>query len=1455
MRLVALLAIASAAHAASIPAPTGGSAPTIVLSAEHGAAGDVFTVSGTTTDATSPGVRLQWLLTHATEPTIEVPLDGARHYAASMTVPLEATPGTARLCAGLVDLPLAELACADFVVDAAPPGTVVGTLPGGTNAASASRRAAASAITSPFGGTVVGLVDRTGKMVAQATPAANGAFSLPAVPAGRYTVVQDGVAPKLTAPISITVRPGLTTQATVAALTKPVACPTTDTAVLLNSVRLRPSAEATNATWGTYIHGVPLEVELYSWSFAQTRVEGRAALPVPPALEPVSAMRYDVYGPNGELAHTLVGAAPGYEAAFDVGTLPVGISRVVAHPIVGGVACTPAGGAFQRTIRVIGNPVGELARDDSTITWVPNGDASHYRFRLTLPNIPLLPFDFPRDPLPVPLPIPLDQNHFDAGVTLQGVIRLDGSVTFSPMPRTFFDFTVLGQGILNESAEAPIPPELRINIADPRTFGVAFAVPSILPIEQEFTIYDGTVFDLFGLVQFRASMSLGFDGDVGVDGVVQPLLPYVRLRVTPRLAARGSASLGVGVLNVVSGGGRMKSRFGLAVPLVASVDPFAPTPVDVDAEGACLFLQASAEFFVRITAGPITLHELTSPSYPVILPSGPPLYFPSPFCTIDDGALRASLAASTDDAEEPPPFGTVDPAPAVAASPSGDVMRVRVMDGTAGTGDVTPVLVSELRDPISGAWGTPSPITDGTHWVGDPALTWWGTDEDATAVVVWSERPTTLAQDLDFGTDVATMMNRHEVFLATWHAGSWSAPQRLTDDLVADGSASIAGDAEGFTLAWVRDTDGDLHTHLDLRIAVIDAPAGVPVPLYLLGVDDDAMNTQPSVARSDGFRTIAWTADDDADLGTDADRRIVLARWDDGWNLVELPDLPPAADSPSVTLAGSVERLAFLVRGLDDDGEPVGAVSVGARVYVATDSGLDNWTVAPVLESPATHVVARGESPTLVTGRDGETLLVYRRFGSSEPVDTWGQVVMATLGDDARTSEPMALTRGDRQRWFPSVAVDPASGEAIVVALDLPGEAPAPADYAVVTRVVAAGGDPALERLTRDRTFAAPGSSVPVRVTLRNAGRDAIALADVGVAFFDGSPESGTLVTIVPATTGAVGSLTELAPNQTVVLGADVVARPGVQPISAKVLTTGDDADPSNDVVTAELRALSPPLHVQVAPSDERGGALDVTWVPPAEVETDDATSPVVGYRIERSDVAGGSRELAGEATTSRFRDALLQTDQTYCYAVVAFDDTGVLSAPSAESCSTVPASAPAIGQRLTGATLRLTADAAKPSGRALSVVSKDPTLAIGAGNGSAADPVLHGATLDVGSGSGDTFAGRYELPAHNWSYLGAPGRNLGYRYREKNRLSPAGPVTSIVVKTGKNVRIAARGAALALTLAAVPDPVDIVLALGEQELCMRFGGDVEHLMGKRFTARRAPAPPHCPMLPDVVAR
>jgi glucose/arabinose dehydrogenase len=166
---------------------------------------------------------------------------------------------------------------------------------------------------------------------------------------------------------------------------------------------------------------------------------------------------------------------------------------------------------------------------------------------------------------------------------------------------------------------------------------------------------------------------------------------------------------------------------------------------------------------------------------------------------------------------------------------------------------------------------------------------------------------------------------------------------------------------------------------------------------------------------------------------------------------------------------------------------------------------------------------------------------------------------------------------------------------------------------------------------------------------------------------------------------------------------------------------------------------------------------------------------------------------------------------------------------------STAPAGA---GQALSGKRLVLRST---PS-PVVRGVSKDTSLTLGAGNGSGDDPVLNGGTLRVASAA---FDDTYPLPSGGWEYLGASGQQKGYRYRDPSQTN--GPIKLVVVKNGKVVRITGKGSGLGHSLAANPEPVDVVLTSGARTYCMSFGGTTTFTAGKVFTAKDATAPGACP--------
>jgi hypothetical protein len=122
-------------------------------------------------------------------------------------------------------------------------------------------------------------------------------------------------------------------------------------------------------------------------------------------------------------------------------------------------------------------------------------------------------------------------------------------------------------------------------------------------------------------------------------------------------------------------------------------------------------------------------------------------------------------------------------------------------------------------------------------------------------------------------------------------------------------------------------------------------------------------------------------------------------------------------------------------------------------------------------------------------------------------------------------------------------------------------------------------------------------------------------------------------------------------------------------------------------------------------------------------------------------------------------------------------------------------------------------------------------------------DPVVHGAVLHLRS-QVDGFERRVRLPKENWSYLGAPETNRGYRFADRDN---SAPIRSVLVKDGKVLKMNGAAMQLGPSLGADPKPVDVVLILGNHRYCMSFGGKTTFVDGKRFLASKAPAPQACP--------
>jgi hypothetical protein len=184
-----------------------------------------------------------------------------------------------------------------------------------------------------------------------------------------------------------------------------------------------------------------------------------------------------------------------------------------------------------------------------------------------------------------------------------------------------------------------------------------------------------------------------------------------------------------------------------------------------------------------------------------------------------------------------------------------------------------------------------------------------------------------------------------------------------------------------------------------------------------------------------------------------------------------------------------------------------------------------------------------------------------------------------------------------------------------------------------------------------------------------------------------------------------------------------------------------------------------------------------------------------------------------------------------------ASTSTSTSSTTTAASTSTATSSLP---QLLTGRSIRLVVKPGDDTKKKVMVTSKDVTISVGTGDGGPNDPVLLGASVRIASTAGG-FDDTYVL-AGSWQYIGRPGQNRGYRWRSRTA-----PITAVVVKPGRSIRVVGKGSALGHDLNDDPNPVAVVLMLGSRKLCLTFGGTTEFLAHRRYVAMRAPAPAACP--------
>jgi len=258
-------------------------------------------------------------------------------------------------------------------------------------------------------------------------------------------------------------------------------------------------------------------------------------------------------------------------------------------------------------------------------------------------------------------------------------------------------------------------------------------------------------------------------------------------------------------------------------------------------------------------------------------------------------------------------------------------------------------------------------------------------------------------------------------------------------------------------------------------------------------------------------------------------------------------------------------------------------------------------------------------------------------------------------------------------------------------------------------------------------------------------------------------------------------------------------------------ITGSADTFPAGAVVTVRITIGAPLL----------SGAAGIGVYVENAVGLEATTTYDANGSYEYPDDVGNGCQLLGFTFGSEITDVVAPTTTSTSLPTTTVTSTTT----SSTTTTTLPAELLA-GQRLL----------LKPTRVVL--LSKDRGVTAGRGARSADDPTVAGGSLRI---VGTGFERSFSLPPDAWRHLSSKKPEKGYRLRG------ASPVSAIVVKPGKLVKIAARGDALGIPLDADVAPVLVELRIGGRRYCFEFGGTVKWKAGKQWAATKAPAASACP--------
>jgi parallel beta-helix repeat protein len=771
--------------------PQDGPKPSLTITPDHGYMGQTITVGGQG-DTQHASVRIALLAENATVTQAIVNLQADGNYKTELSVPTDFPQGRTQFCVAYTGTPVAEFACADFVVDTPPNGAIHGRLLG------LERLQAATGATPELLDATLQLLNSTGQPVGQVPVAGDGSFAMDNVKPGVYTVAVEGTTPVWVLPTDQLIEPGRDTGLEMPSYDYDCtrSAGVSHISASINGLDARRS--------GIFVSGVPVDVS-FTAAVQHTGLD-----------EDQIAIEFRIRREEGPDLVWKDADGPPWQTTIDVGALPAGIHTMEITAQAPN-SCPRA--PLRHEIWVMANPTEAEHVYDKSMVW--SGD--RYEFEFRMPDISGLPYGFPLSPWPVQNLPGLNgfQTSMDLSLFFKGYLRLNGELhvnLLSARPEA----TIIGRQLV-KPADRPLARDVtKFFPIDRDAFSespyesrqapsIKCSRRTIAGVDYKARIYS-TKIPIYPAVNLHFQMDLTMLGSLHIEATFYPLRPAVDALMTPDLQAGLDL---VGGLEVLTG---LFGAYAVVNPNIGVQTPMYVRVFDESSVGLrdyCVYLWITARLELcalwRTFCGTVAREKLVTKEIPD--------------CYEEDEEGTEVSGGGGGWSKHSPTYATTQKQKLAAATMSNDLSEQTI-------GDILVVYLERVRDNSPSpprlmaefqysSW-LPSlrvPLSDGIHTVNDPTVTFMGDH----ALVVWIQNTLTaddivtpIADELAVFKDVVA---HQEVVYTYWNGQKWLGPFHLTDDTVADGMPALFGTSTGASLVWTRDGDGDWTTRQDWKIA------------------------------------------------------------------------------------------------------------------------------------------------------------------------------------------------------------------------------------------------------------------------------------------------------------------------------------------------------------------------------------------------------------------------------------------------------------------------------------------------------------------------------------------------------------------------------------------------------------------------------------------------------------